>query len=75
MFWFEDLGDGWAPAAVETQTEFVSLHEQDRLLSDARSYWIGEIAYQTLASPGYFNWKQSLYLNNINKMWQLDSKQ
>ena len=35
-----DLGHGWAPAVLETETEHDFIREADRGVSDIKGYWI-----------------------------------
>ena len=48
-----ELGSGWAPAVIDDSEEFDFIQHQERMSTDDRSYWIGDMTYDTLESKGY----------------------
>ena len=44
---------GWTPAIVNDTQELEFIQDQERILADDNSYWIGGVAYKTLESQEY----------------------
>ena len=40
VFW-KEIGDGWAPAVINSQTEHDFIKTEQRTLSNNNNYWIG----------------------------------
>ena len=51
--WLE-LGVGWAAAVADDSSELEFFKQNNRISSDDRNYWIGGLAYDTLAESKIF---------------------
>ena len=59
--YFAELGDGWAPAVLETEIERDFIRQSQKGLGDAKDYFIGGSAYPedtgTFDYPSPYGWK------------------
>ena len=49
IFYISALGNGWAPAILNTEQEMTFIQEAQKGLNDFRNYWIGGFTY---SEPG-----------------------